>query len=191
MNRYEEIIKDMNVEWRHFSRNNYYLFNTSTGTKNIIQMIKEYDVNSVLDYGCGHNDLSYTLANTFDNIEFVSYDPGVPHFSKRPSPKEMTICYNVLQIIEPGDIDNIIEDLHNLTSKYLLVNISLGGIFQRNYEYYVNLFEKYSSLFVILDKHRQSNEYSVCRKNLDKNEIFFDRKYLIETGFFLLKIRNT
>jgi len=33
-----------------------------------------------------------------------------------------------------------------LSGGYPLSNYYLGEIFQRNYEYYVNLFEKYSSL---------------------------------------------
>ena len=100
----------------------------------------------------------------------------------------MTVCYNVLQIIESNNMDNIIQDLRLLSSKYLLVNVSLGGVFQRDYTYYIDLFEKYSSLFTVLDKHQQSNEYSISGKNLDTNEVFFDRKFQIQTGCFLLKV---
>jgi hypothetical protein len=190
MNRYDELTKDMDIDWHHFSRSNFYNFNTSSGFKNIIQFVKELDIKNVLDYGCGNNNLQDILNKANTNITCVSYDPYIAHFSTKPnSKKELTVCYNVLQIVEEHDVDNVINDLYNLTEKYLLLNVTLEAMFHRNYDYYINLFEKkYSNFFTVLDKHNQLDERIHSRKNLDTNEIYLHNQFKIRTGYFLLKI---
>ena len=113
MSNYDDLIKDEKLghSWRHSSRCNYYEFYTKNGYRDIVQFIAELDVKSILDFGCGNNDLSYVLND--DELDCYSYDPYVSHFSKKPTtPRDLTILYNVLQCIEDSLIDETINDLY-------------------------------------------------------------------------------
>jgi hypothetical protein len=190
MNRYDELTKNMDITWHHWSRSNFYNFITPTGLKDIIQFVAELEVDTVLDYGCGNNNLHDILSKRFSDKECVGYDPYVPHFSTKPSSKkELTVCYNVLQIVEEQDMDNVITDLHNLTGKYLLINVMIRGRFDRDFSYYNRLFEeKYSNIFLVLEKNRQLTEHKSSWKNLESDQIYLERQFQLETGYFLLKI---
>jgi len=190
MNRYDELTKGMDINWHHISRSNFYTFTTPSGPKSIIQFVKELEVQNVLDYGCGNNNLQDILNKVYTNITCVSYDPYITHFSTKPnSKKELTVCYNVLQVIEEHNMDNVINDLYNLTEKYLLLNVTLGAMFNRDYDYYINLFEKkHSNFFNIVDKHNQLDERTYSIKNLDTNKVYLHNQFKIKTGYFLLKI---
>lgn len=175
--------------WRHLSRNNYYFFSTEDGERDIVFFIDLLRVKSILDYGCGNNDLSYVLGKTYKHIECVSYDPYIEHRSVKPvASKDLVICYNVLQAIEQENMNQIINDLHSLSNRYVILNISIGGFFNRDKEYYDNLFEVlYRDLFNIVLKHTQNTEITISRKNLDTQNIMFSTKKLLKSSFFLLE----
>lgn len=175
--------------WRHISRNNYYHFCTNEGLRDMSHFIDKLKVSSVLDYGCGNNDLSYVMGDSYKNIEFTSYDPHITIHSQKPtSPKDLVVCYNVLQVVEDENLDSVINDLYNLANMYVLIHISSTGFFNREHSYYDEIFsEKYSNMFVIMDKHTQNNRINVMRENLDKNDIYFYFTKTIKTNFLLLK----
>jgi len=189
MNEYEKLTENGDAFWRHVSRSNFYLFSTSQGAKDIETFVKELEVTTILDYGCGNNNLSYILTNNIDNPNCVGYDPYIPYFSTRPTRKELTVCFSVLHMVGETDLDRVIRDIHSLTERYLLIHINKIRPNQRRYEDYVDMFSnRYRDLFLVLDQHRQHDQFHVSRKNLETGEVFLDRTLEIETMFFLLKI---
>lgn len=185
----ETMSEKYDYTWRHLSRNNYYFFYTENGQKDIVTFIDELQIKSILDYGCGNNDLKYVLGESKSEIECVGYDPYVTLFSNKPTEaKELTVCYNVLQSIENDKMYEVINDIHTLTKKYLLLHIGLGGFFGRDEFYYENLFTNiFSNLFKVISKHTQNNEIVVLKKNLDTGEIFHNVSHKRKTSFFLLE----
>ncbi len=87
------------------------------------------EIDHLLDYGCGSN---VSLAKGFQEIgykrEFTyqCYDPGVPDYSGSPTPAEMVTCIDVLEHIEPDYLDNVLDDLADLTEVCLFASIHTG-----------------------------------------------------------------
>lgn len=183
--------KNFDSYWRHSSRSNYYYFSTENGYKDIVYFVEKLKVKSVLDYGCGNNFLSYVLGDLMSDVECVGYDPFVPHFSNRPKEsKELTVCYSVLQCIPDEKMDVVIKDLHELTKKYILINVNSGGFFHRDSNYYVDLIEKnYSHLFDVVNKLTQTNELTTTKVTVETGDILHQMKKVIEQTFFLLEVK--
>ena len=62
----------------------------------IAQMVEVMEVDSVLDYGCGHNR---SLMETFKldcPVKVQCYDPGVPSYSELPQSAQMVVCIDVI-----------------------------------------------------------------------------------------------
>lgn len=77
-------------------------------------------ISSVLDYGCGKGNLVREFNKA--GLPTLGYDPAVPEFSKYPKGLafDATICLDVMEHIEPKYVNNVLEDIYNLTTKYAL-----------------------------------------------------------------------
>ena len=95
-----------------------------------VKMIYDFYVNqtlgirSILDYGAGKALLERGLKQLNPHLQIVSYDPCIPKLSKRPNPADLVICTDVLEHIEPDLVENVIEDLGNLTKKLFFCTIA-------------------------------------------------------------------
>lgn len=83
-------------------------------------IIKNYEIKSVLDYGCG----KATLAEYFPDDLITCYDPCIPEYSARPSPAELVVSTDVMEHIEPECLDEVLKDIASLTLRYAYLNIS-------------------------------------------------------------------
>lgn len=73
----------------------------------------------ILDYGCGKS----TLANNLP-FRIQQYDPAVPKFSGRPHPADLLVCTDVLEHIEPENLDSVLDDIESLTRKAAFLTIA-------------------------------------------------------------------
>lgn len=90
------------------------------------QMVDAMEIDTLLDYGCGHNlSLKDNLAPTRD-FRYQAYDPGVPAYAGDPSPSEMVVCIDVLEHIEPDCLDDVLDNLEELTQKVLFATVHTG-----------------------------------------------------------------
>lgn len=64
----------------------------------------------VLDYGCGKSTLQ-------EHLPFIinQYDPAMPKHSESPEPAEIVVCTDVLEHIEPENLDDVLDDLKRVT----------------------------------------------------------------------------
>jgi len=64
----------------------------------------------ILDYGCGKSTLQ-------ENLPFLikQYDPARPKYSEKPEPAEIVVCTDVLEHIEPENLDDVLDDLKRVT----------------------------------------------------------------------------
>lgn len=60
----------------------------------------------ILDYGCGKRTLQAALGCAIQN-----YDPCIQEYSATPKPALIVVCGDVLEHIEPDNLDEVLDDL--------------------------------------------------------------------------------
>ena len=78
----------------------------------VMEMSQAIGTQDVLDYGCGKSTLAQSLP-----FIIKQYDPAIKKYSDRPRPADIVVCTDVLEHIEPDLIDNVLDDLKDLTKK--------------------------------------------------------------------------
>lgn len=82
---------------------------------------KQYDCQTILDYGCGVGAMAARLRADFDIRE---YDPAIPEKSGAPNPAHMVVCVDTLEHVEPDCLIDVIAHLRALTVKVLFVVVA-------------------------------------------------------------------
>jgi hypothetical protein len=77
---------------------------------------------SILDYGCGKGTLGRTLRGARLNAR--DYDPAMPEASAEPTAADLVVSVDVLEHIEPGCLDDVLDHIRWLSRKLLFVAIS-------------------------------------------------------------------
>ncbi len=92
----------------------------------IADIIKEHNISSVSDYGAGKKNLMKGLSREgICAIEYFPYDPAFPEYGE-PQTAELVCCIDVLEHIEPELIDNVIQELANITTSLGFFSIHTG-----------------------------------------------------------------
>ena len=100
-----------------------YSFVTSDGIKDIAQICKSYNANTLLDYGCG-----MTYLNVPD-VNVNRYDPHFPDCNTFPTDVyDIVVCHNSLNHVDRDDLKSTMATIYNITSHALVVNIQFPGI---------------------------------------------------------------
>ena len=88
-------------------------------TDSILDMCNSINDQDVLDYGCGKAELAKLIP-----FKIQSYDPCIEKFSNRPKPANIVACIDVLEHIEPECLDDVLEDIQNLTKKAIFLTVA-------------------------------------------------------------------
>lgn len=86
----------------------------------IKELIKQYDCETILDYGCGKamHHKKAKLGNT------TLYDPYYAPYNKKPNDTfDMVICTDVMEHIPQDEVGKILAELMNYTDKVLFLAI--------------------------------------------------------------------
>lgn len=89
-------------------------------------MIDALEVDTVLDYGCGHNLSLQRTLKPERAIKYQAYDPGVPEYSEKPVPSQMVVCIDVLEHIEPNCLEDVLDHLEAMTEFVLVATVHTG-----------------------------------------------------------------
>ena len=89
-------------------------------SQHIRHIAKQFNVVTVLDYGCGKQTLSEAMPAYFVH----NYDPAIPGLDEPPPPSDLVVCTDVLEHIEPDCLDDVLNDLREKTKVacFLVVN---------------------------------------------------------------------
>lgn len=86
----------------------------------VSQICSKVKTASILDYGAGQG----SLARALPGLNVQNYDPAVPEIAEPPDPADLVVCTDVLEHIEPGCLNNVLDDLRRLTIKTVFLVIA-------------------------------------------------------------------
>ena len=96
-----------------------------TSSEKWVELVKDICTKSnsvdVLDYGCGKSLLKKGLGDAY---EVTEYDPAVPGKDTIPEPRDVVVCTDVMEHIEPELLDNVLNDLKRVTKKVLFMTVA-------------------------------------------------------------------
>lgn len=93
----------------------------------VAKILKETGTTELLDYGAGKGRLGATLEDKFDlSLTIHHYEPAIPEWANRPEPCAFVACIDVLEHIEPGLIDNVLDDLQRVTAGFGIFTVQTG-----------------------------------------------------------------
>jgi len=75
----------------------------------------------ILDYGAGKGRLAHALPQ----FRIRSYDPAVPGIDQSPEPADMVVCLDVLEHIEPGCIDDVLDDIKRCSTMAVFLTVCM------------------------------------------------------------------
>ncbi len=91
----------------------------------IRRLISHNSITDVLDYGAGKETLKAQLAD-LSAVTVRGYDPAIPALSALPSPAQFVSCTDVLEHIEPENLDDVLDHLATLTLNHVFLVIATG-----------------------------------------------------------------
>jgi hypothetical protein len=91
----------------------------------VSEICNTLEVQHLLDYGAGKCRLFQNL-KVRHPMKLQAYDPGVQKLASPPVPAEMVACIDVLEHIEPENLDNVLDDLARLTEAVAFLTIHTG-----------------------------------------------------------------
>ena len=89
--------------------------NASGAPKILTDFLVDHPVTSILDFGCGKGTPLDTLKS--DTMDIYSYDP-ITHPIELPQAVDLVYSRDVLEHIEPEQIDTVLENLFTIGTKY-------------------------------------------------------------------------
>jgi len=93
----------------------------------IFNLIKENNIKTILDYGCGKAKFHSILFNNRKvpgspmNISITSYDPAVAQFSNKPTGQyDLVLCIDVMEHVQEDKVDEVLKDIFTYSNKVFL-----------------------------------------------------------------------
>ncbi len=83
-------------------------------------LVAQHGLADVLDYGCGKQ----TLKRALPGLTVRGYDPAFPELAATPAPADLVVCGDVLEHVEPGSVDAVLDDLARCTKKLAFLVIA-------------------------------------------------------------------
>jgi hypothetical protein len=89
------------------------------------QVIDQFRIATVFDYGAGKRRLKEALDSLGAEIEYRAYDPAFPEYGE-PQPAELVCCIDVLEHVEPDRLDAVLDELRRITIKRGFFTVHTG-----------------------------------------------------------------
>jgi SAM-dependent methyltransferase len=109
---YQKQLRELHISKSNFGKR-------STIPEILDSFIKNYDIKSILDFGCGKGEMIKSLKEKYPNIQVYGWDPAFNSQIDLPDQVDMIISTDVLEHIEPNLLDETIDDLLKRTNKLM------------------------------------------------------------------------
>jgi len=93
----------------------------------IFKLIKENNVKTILDYGCGKAKFHSILFNNKKvpgspmGIEISKYDPAVVEYASKPNGTyDLVLCIDVMEHIQEDKVDEVLKDIFSYSNNVFL-----------------------------------------------------------------------
>jgi hypothetical protein len=84
----------------------------------VASVLKSYGVTEFLDYGAGKGRLAFAVENRLDvPLTVHHYEPAIREWASPPQPCRFVTCIDVLEHIEPGRLDDVLDDLKRVVAE--------------------------------------------------------------------------
>jgi hypothetical protein len=94
---------------------------------NIFEIIKNNNVKTILDYGCGKAKFHSILFNNRKvpgspmGINITPYDPAVTQFSSKPTNQyDLVLCIDVMEHVQEDKVNEVLKDIFSYSNKVFL-----------------------------------------------------------------------
>ena len=92
----------------------------------VIDILKKTGFRSIADYGAGKCRLKAELTKFVSQFEYFPYDPAFPEYGE-PTPADVVVCIDVLEHIELDFLDEVLNQLKQMTNHIGLFTIHTGN----------------------------------------------------------------
>lgn len=83
-------------------------------------LLSEYNINSILDFGCGKGLFVESMKKEFPFITSYGFDPSHKLYNQIPNHNvDMIVSFDVLEHIEPENLNNVLGLLHLKCNKVM------------------------------------------------------------------------
>jgi len=83
----------------------------------VVEYIEKNQVTSLLDFGCGKGHALETFRQTFPELKCIGYDPAREDCNVLPESVDFIYSADVLEHIEPDQLDDTLNDLYRRANK--------------------------------------------------------------------------
>lgn len=87
--------------------------------RQVQDIARQIGASTILDYGCGKRTLEKALG-----YSIINYDPALPGLDAVPDPADLVVCTDVLEHIETECLNDVLADLHRVTSDTILLTVA-------------------------------------------------------------------
>ena len=139
-----------------------YVFIHNKNMRKVKDLISEYDIKNILDYGCGNSySMNYIVDSSTSPVELTKYDPFVSQYSVRPENKfDLVVSHNVINVVEIEYVSKVLEDICEYANKIVLLKIYTK---KENVSFYVKKVEELTNVKI--------KEFSIS--NYEENKSVF------------------
>ena len=124
------ISDDYRAQQKHLHDTTEYGVDSAAFAPLVSKLIEQHGVKELLDYGAGSR---LTLIRTISEkhlckapFKYHPYEPAIELHSKTPDPREMVVCLDVLEHVEPDCLDAVLNDLKRVTLRLGLFSVHCG-----------------------------------------------------------------
>lgn len=95
--------------------------NSAKWASQVRDLCKMVGTIDVLDYGCGKGE----LAKACEDLNVLNYDPAVREYAANNEPRDVLICTDVLEHVEPDKVDAVLADMARCMLRAAMVVIDV------------------------------------------------------------------
>ena len=87
-------------------------------------LLKATGLKTVLDYGSGKGSFGAEMQKIAPTVTVVNYDPAIPQWAEDPPVCDVVLCNDVLEHVEPDNIDGVLAHLASKVRHIALLSIA-------------------------------------------------------------------